>query len=87
LDQPPAAGEIALVLPALRLDPSDLRKSELEKLALEVADQQKRLIQARQELEKQGQEGKRVSLKTPPPVKKADDSEETSPSKSVQPKK
>ncbi len=87
LDQPPAAGEIALVLPALRLDPSDLRKSELEKLALEVADQQKRLIQARQELEKQGQEGKRVSLKTPPPFKKADDSEETSPSKSVQPKK
>jgi hypothetical protein len=86
-DQPPPAGETLLVLPAGRLDPSDQAAEQLVRMALEVVDHQNRLIRARMELEQVGLEGKRVQLKTPPPIQPDEMEESQTPIQPAQSKK
>lgn len=65
LDRQPEAGEISLVLPTSRLNAADPVRNRLAVMALDISTRMERLAQARQELEKNKLEGRRVQLKEP----------------------
>lgn len=68
LDKALQPGEQSLVLPSTRLDASDPARVRLATMALEVSQRMERLAEARQEMEKNKLEGRRVQLKEPVPM-------------------